>query len=158
MSLETFMLQALQRATETARTDGIVRPTFVIVSPEGIYHLVCPTEQSLRSESDMSLQVVSALLRWSMARAFVVTCTHEIPKNIAVYVVTVDGTEGFSIRMRKNNRLQFGSIKRAVAPPYVSRLSALIPPPISELSAQDIMDLEETFGMELEDCQPYYLS
>jgi len=157
MSLETFMLQALQRATETARTDGIVRPTFVIASAEGIYHLVCSTERSLRTAADTSLQVVSALLRWSMVRAFVVTCAHEIPGSIAVYVVTVDGTDGFSIHMR-NHRPQFDSIETAVAPPHISRLSALIPPPISELSQQDIMDLEETFGMDLEDCQPYYLS
>lgn len=157
MSLETFMLQALQRATETARTDGVVRPTFVIASIEGIYHLVCPTEQALRSESDASLQVVSALLRWSLTRAFVVTCAHETPDNVAVYVVTADGAEGFSIRMGER-QLQLGSVEIAAAPPYIRRLSTLIPSPVSDLSQEDIMDLEDALGLELEDSQPYYVN
>lgn len=157
MSLETFMLQALQRATETARADGVLRPTFVIASVEGIYHLVCPAEQSLRSEDDASLQVISTLLRWSMARGFVVTCASEIPGSVAVYVVTADGAEGFSIRMSRR-RLQLGNIEIAAAPPHILRLSALIPSPISSLSEEDIMDLEDAFGLELEDCMPYYLN
>jgi hypothetical protein len=157
MSLETFMLQALQRATETARVDGVLRPTFVIASAEGVYHIVCPTEESLRSEDDASLEVVSAVLRWSMARAFVVTCTHESPQNVAVYVVTVDGAEGFSIRLRKR-RLQLGSIEFAAAPPYIRRLSGLIPSPVSDLSPEDMLNLEDAFGLEIEDCQPYYVN
>jgi hypothetical protein len=157
MSLEAFMLEALQRATETARTDGVVRPTVMIVSSEGVYHLVCPAEQSLRSESDSSLRVVSALLRWSMARAFVVTCACEMPECVAVYVVTGDGTEGFSIRLSKR-RLQLGSIEIADAPPYIRRLSTLIPSEVSDLSQEDILNLEEAFDMELEACRPYYLN
>jgi hypothetical protein len=157
MSLESFMLQALQNATEADRADGILRPTFVIPSAEGVYQLVCPTEQFLHSDDDASLHVVSALLRWSMTRAFVVACAYDGPCSVAVYAVTVDGVQGFSIR-RHRRRLQLGSIRMAVAPSYIRRLSALIPDPESDLSQEDLMELEDVFGVELEDCRPYYLN
>ncbi|WP_072390809.1 hypothetical protein [Hyphomicrobium sp. CS1GBMeth3] len=157
MSLEAFMIDALKQATEMAAREGVVRPTFVIASAEGVYTLVSHAEGAPHWEEDQVLHVVSALLRWSMTRAFVVTCEHEDPSRIAVYVVTADEAEGFSVSLDKRP-LRFGDVQITKAPPDIRRLRALIPPPVSRLSPDDVLDLEEAFGMELEECRPYYVS
>lgn len=158
MTIETFMIDALKQASEMVARDGVVRPTFVIASAEGVYTLVSNGEGFPHSAEGPALNVVSALLRWSMTRAFVVTCGHEDdPSRIAVYIVTPDEAEGFSVSLNKRP-LRLGDVEITNAPPAIHRLRALIPPPVSMLSSDEVLDLEEAFGVEIEECRPYYLS
>lgn len=156
MSLESYMREALDRATEMVREEGGVRPTFLISSAEGTYTLALAAHGTLELD-DIAMQVVSALMRWSMARAFIMTCEHKSPWRLAAYVVTADGVEGVSLAIR-GDPLSLGPPKLVKPPSRFHELCALIPPRVSELSWEEIAHLEEVLGMEIEDSQPYLIS
>lgn len=157
MSVAHLMIDTLKQATEMVRTEGAARPTFVVVSPEGTYNLICTSEAALEAPDETSLNVVSALLRWSMTRAFIVACEHKDPACLAVYMVTADDAEGFTLSL-KRRPLRFGDIACTRAPPHIQRLRTLIPDPVSRLSPADVLDLEDAFEMDLEECRPFYVS
>lgn len=156
MSLETCMREALDRATEMVREEGGVPPTFLIASAEGTYTLALAAHGTLELD-DIAMQVVSAVMRWSMARAFIMTCEHKTPWRLAAYVVTAGGVEGVSLAI-SGDPPSLGPPKLVTPPSRFYELCALIPPRVSEMSWQEIALLEEVLGMEIEDQQSYFIS
>jgi len=156
MSLDAYMRQALRQATDALRKGDGVRPTFIVVSAEGTYTLALGGGGALRLD-DMAMQMLSAVLRWSMARAFIVTCEHRDPARLAAYIVSRRCVRGLSIAMRRKP-LTFGIPKRATPPAIIEDLRALIPPLVSQLSGPEFANLEEVLGVELHDCQSDYVS
>lgn len=156
MSLDASLRQALRHASEAVRNGDGVRPTFFITSAEGTYTLALGGDGALRLD-DLAMQTLSAVLRWSMARAFIVTCEHRDPSRLAAYIVSRGCVRGLSIAVRRNP-LNFGVPKLATPPGIIQDLRALIPPRVSALSGAEVANLEEVLGVELEDCQSDYVS
>jgi hypothetical protein len=154
--MSNIIIDVLEQAATMVRRDGTVKPIVTVVSPEGIYNLTCAPDVLLEADKS-ALQVISALLRWSMTRAFVVACEEKGPRRIGVYLVTAEQAEGFSVSIRKHS-VHIRTLEAVTAPPRIQRLRALIPPPVATLSPAEALDLEEIFGMELDECQPYYIN
>lgn len=156
MSLDTYMRQALRHSADAVRKGDGVRPTFIVASAEGTYTLALGGDGALQPD-DLAMQILSAVLRWSMARAFIVTCEHRDPSRLAAYIVSGRGVRGLSIAVRKNP-LNLGVPKLATPPGFIKDLRALIPPRVSELSQAEVANLEEVLGVELEECQSLYVN
>jgi hypothetical protein len=154
--METVIIDILQQAAQMARQEGSIRPIITVASAEGTYNLTCP-HHIFQDPDTSGLELLSALLRWSMTRAFVVACEEKMPRRLGVYLVSANEAEGFSVRIRKHS-LRLRRFETTPAPPHIQELRRLIPPTIATLSASEMLDLEQIFGGTWDEWQPEYMN
>lgn len=147
MTREESLVLSLKGASDMVRAEGMVRPTFVVTSAEGVYTIVATDDRGQEPAAD-ALRVVSSLLRWSMARGFIFICQQDSPSALVAYSVTEPEIVGLALPIERRP-LRFGSPKEVRPPAAVQHLRALLPGVVSALSETEVSELEEIFEMEL---------
>ncbi len=136
---------------ELAVSKGIVSdgdevvPRFRIMGPEGQFVILMELPDDAK-ERDRRMRLIAGFMTWKMAQGFVLSAETQTPDAITSLAVTRSGCGGFMHRIKRGRVISFGEAEGLGPQDVGDDLLALLPKRESTITAEQVRELERTFG------------